>query len=300
MTPTPQPAPFITASDAASLRAFVKAAEVALASAPPAPIQERRAIQELGTEFLVSKARGGKSPRYLLSVRSDLSKVFRGQMLREAHTITTAELEAWTSGDWTPRYRRNLITTLRTVFNFAKLRGYVGSNPAQAIELPHADDKPVEIQTPDQVRVVLHTAQRLDAGVARLLAVEYFGGLRSAEAMRLAESEIGPRYVEVKAEKCKTRRRPLVTISATLRAKPHSRRCLLRPSLSARRAVLWARLLPPRICHRGRTPPPAGRAPGAARLRDSERLPVTLLRSRAGRLADRGHSDREPSRAQGD
>ena len=218
MTPTPQSAQFITANDAASLRAFVKAAEVALASAPPAPIQERRTIQELGTEFLVSKARGGKSPRYLLSVRSDLSKVFRGQMLREAHTITTAELEAWTSGDWTPRYRRNLITTLRTVFNFAKLRGYVGSNPAQAIELPHADDKPVEIQTPDQVRVVLHTAQRLDAGVARLLAVEYFGGLRSAEAMRLAESEIGPRYVEVKTEKCKTRRRRLVTISATLRA----------------------------------------------------------------------------------
>ena len=67
-------------------------------------------------------------------------------MPRQAHTITTTELEAWTSGGWSARYRRNLINTLRTVFNFAKLRGYVGSNPALPIELPHAENKPVEEQ----------------------------------------------------------------------------------------------------------------------------------------------------------
>jgi integrase len=64
----------------------------------------------------------------------------------------------------------------------------------------------------------MHAAQLHDPDIMRLLAVQFFAGLRTSEAMRLAESEIGAKYIEVKAEKCKTRRRRLVTITPVLRA----------------------------------------------------------------------------------
>ena len=70
---------------------------------------------------------------------------------------------------------------------------------------------------PAHVAAVLHAAQRHDPDIMRLLAMQFFGGLRTSEAMRICDSEIGARYIEVKAEKCKTRRRRLVAVSPMLR-----------------------------------------------------------------------------------
>ena len=76
----------------------------------------------------------------------------------------------------------------------------------------------MEIMPPAHVAEVMLAAQRHDPDIMRLLAVQFFGGLRTSEAMRICDAEIGERYIEVKAEKCKTRRRRLVTISPMLRA----------------------------------------------------------------------------------
>lgn len=200
------------------LRALLTIIETGLASAPPPPVAPRRTLQEVGNELLVSKARTGKSVRYLHNTRSTLSILFKGRMLRQAHTITAEEIESWSSGKWSARTKRNFITIARTFFAFAQRRGYVSSNPGSAVDLPPHDNKPVAIQTPEQVRTALLTAQRLDLDIMRLLAVQYFAGLRSSEAQQLDETEIGPRYIEVKAHKCKTRRRRLVVINPTLRA----------------------------------------------------------------------------------
>lgn len=201
------------------LRALLTIIESGLATAPPPPVAPRRTVQETGNELLVSKTRTGKSVRYLLEIRNSLSGLFKGRMLRAVHSITAEEIEAWSNrAGHSPRTRRNSITNARIFFSFAKSRGYVSENPALALELPPLDNKPVEIQTPEQVAAMLHTAQTHDRDIMRLLAVKYFAGLRSSEAVRLDESEIGAHYIEVKAAKCKTRRRRLVKISPTLRA----------------------------------------------------------------------------------
>jgi integrase len=218
MNVNPSQLPQLSPSAVEGLRALLTIIEAGLATAPPPPVAPRRTIQELGNEFLVSKARTGKSPRYLLNMRSMFTIFFRGRMLRPVHTITAAEIENWASGKWCPRTKRNMITNARILFSFAQRRGYVSSNPATALDLPPRDNKPVTIQTPEEVRAIMLTAQRTDVDIMRLLAVQYFGGLRSAEAHKLEESEIGPRYIEIKAHKCKTRRRRLVLITPTLRA----------------------------------------------------------------------------------
>ncbi len=201
------------------LRALLNIIEAGLATAPPPPATASRTVQEVGNEFLVSKARTGKSVRYLLEIRNALSLLFKGRMLRPVHKITSEELEEWSNVKGiNARTKRNRITSARTFFAFALRRGYVGSNPAIALEFPPMENKPVEIMSPADVAVVMGTAQRLDLDIMRLLAVQFFAGLRTSEAMRLEESEIGVRYIEVKAKKCKTRRRRLVTVSPTLRA----------------------------------------------------------------------------------
>ncbi|MCX6902819.1 MAG: hypothetical protein NTW03_04960 [Verrucomicrobia bacterium] len=201
------------------LRALCSIIEAGLATAPPPPAAPRRTVQEVGNELLISKARTGRCVDYMEVLRVTLHRLFRGRMLREVHTITTAELELWASSkEFSARYRRTMIMDARNFFGFAQRRGYVTSNPALALEIPRAQNKPVEIQTPAQVAALLHTAERSDPDIMRVLAVCYFAGLRTSAATQLAENEITGQYLEVKAEKCKTRRRRLVIIQPALRA----------------------------------------------------------------------------------
>ena len=81
--------------------------------------------------------------------------------------------------------------------------------------LPH--DAP-GIHSPEEVAKVLETARRLDPDVCRHLALRYFAGLRRSEAAALGEEHLRAEYVEVPAEKAKTRRRRLVPIRPALRA----------------------------------------------------------------------------------
>lgn len=201
------------------LRALLTLIESGLAAAPPPPVAPRRTVQEIGNEFLVSKARTGKSARYLLEIRNNLTHLFEGRMLRAVHTLTSEEIETWANaGNIAARTKRNRITDARIILEFARRRGYIGSNPATALELPPLDNKPVEIMPPAHVAAAMDAAQLHDPDIMRLLAVQFFGGLRCNEAMRICDAEIGARYVEVKAEKCKTRRRRLVTVTPPLRA----------------------------------------------------------------------------------
>lgn len=202
-----------------ALRAMMEVLQSALAAAPPPPAAARATVQEVGNEFLISKARMGRCAYYVKSVRNDLATVFGGLLMRPIHTVTSEELEARVSApEFSPRYRRNLICSAKTLFIFAIRRGYAGSNPAAALDLPPVCSNTPRIQTPEEVAAVLSAALQHDLAAARFLAIAYFAGLRVSEVARLDEAEIGPNYIEVKAEKCKTRRRRLVKITPTLRA----------------------------------------------------------------------------------
>jgi integrase len=180
-------------------------------------------LSEVAREFLIAKARGGRSDRYLRQLRVSLHSFLRGRATTPIADVTASDLEKWLfSRDWRARTMRGYLADVRTLFNFAVRRGYLKSSAAATVELPE-DTSCFEapgIHTPAEVTKILRTASAASLDVLRHLAVRYFAGVRSAEAHRLREENIlsDRGYIEVPAIKAKTRRRRLVKIQPNLAA----------------------------------------------------------------------------------
>ena len=107
---------------------------------------------------------------------------------------------------------------MRVLFAWGVTRGVLAANPALGVDMPAQESLPPGIHTPAQVRTVLAAARTIDLNVMRCLAIRYFAGLRTSEAVALNEVEIKQNFIEVTAAKAKTRRRRLVAIQPNLRA----------------------------------------------------------------------------------
>ncbi|HVV01392.1 MAG TPA: site-specific integrase [Verrucomicrobiae bacterium] len=172
-------------------------------------------------EMLFAKARAGRCDRYLQQLRVSLGSFARGKRnSMPLDTVMVSDVEAWLHrSTWSTRTQKGYLADVRTLFTFCVKRGLCERNPAAAVELPQGESRPIGIHTPEQTRTVLNFAlQRGDLNLVRCLAIRYFAGLRSAEVLRLAESEIKERFIEVTAAKAKTRRRRLVMIQPNLAA----------------------------------------------------------------------------------
>lgn len=172
--------------------------------------------------FLEVKDEAERSADYLRGLKRTLTAFAKkGRGKRSLDSFTVEDVEAWlTNGKWSARYRQNLLTELRTFFNWCVRRGLAGHNPASAVELPIIPATVPALHTPAEVRNVLELARKTDLNLCRHLAIRYFAGLRTSEAFRLDESRIKLErgLINVTAASCKTRRRRLVTIQPNLRA----------------------------------------------------------------------------------
>jgi integrase len=179
-------------------------------------------VVELVNQFLLAKARAGRSDRSLRALRNSLTKFTAGRAHKLASEVTVIEVESWMQRpEWKPRTQRGYLSDVRTLFNFGVRRGLLKENPARGVELPEMEDSAVEIHTPEQVLKVLEFARDYDLNICRCLAVRYFAGLRSAEAERFEEKFVREKYLEITAATSKgarARRRRLVTIQPNLRA----------------------------------------------------------------------------------
>lgn len=210
-------------------RALEAAANAVLGEAgriPSSPIPvlaaETYTVVQAVNEFLLAKARAGRSDRYLRQLRVSLSHFSHGRAGLPISSISLVDVENWLdSTDWAVRTQRGYLSDVRTLFNFALRRGLVTQNPAVGVELPVDDGgEPPVIHTPEQAQQVLETARGMHPDVCRHLAIRYFAGVRTAEAHRMTEENIlrDRGVIEVPAKKSKTRRRRLIAIQPNLRA----------------------------------------------------------------------------------
>lgn len=140
-------------------------------------------------------------------------------MTTPVHTVTPTQIEAWIhERGGKGRTLRNYWADAKLFFNFAQRRGYCATNPASQIELPRLLPSKIGIHTPSEVAKVMHLAQVRFPDLVPILALKYFGGLRTSEAFAIREDQIGAKYVEVDATQAKTRRRRLVSRNPTLDA----------------------------------------------------------------------------------
>ena len=179
-----------------------------------------QSIREIINEMLIAKARAERSDRYLRQLRVSLGSFSRGKSNVALTAVTVADLEKWLfNRGWKIHTMKGYLGDVRSLFNFAERRGYVSRDVSKGVELPAAHNfNPPQIHTPEQVLTVLQSAREFGPDVMRHLAIRYFCGVRSAEAHRMTEENILPGYIEVTAEKSKTRRRRLIKIQPVLSA----------------------------------------------------------------------------------
>lgn len=179
-------------------------------------------VRDVVNEFLIAKARAGRSDRYLRQLRVSLASFTTGRAWLPLASVTVSDVEAWLfARDWQPKTMRGYLTDLRTLYGFALRRGYVRDVSPCSVELPEVVTTAAPgIHSPEQVRAVLDYARGVNLDVMRHLAVRYFAGVRSAEVHRMREDALllDRGYVEVHAHKAKTRRRRLVKIQPALAA----------------------------------------------------------------------------------
>jgi site-specific recombinase XerD len=170
-------------------------------------------------DLLISKANLSRSDAYLEQLRIAFAEFTKGRASVPIGSVTIQDLERWScSIKGSPRTRKGRIQYIKLLFSYARKRGMIHTDPAEALEFPTMNDTPPMIHTPDQVRAILKAAYAQKPGMAKALAIRYFAGLRTIEVQRLDEGEVmaDRGFIEVKGAKSKTRQRRLVAIQPNL------------------------------------------------------------------------------------
>jgi integrase len=183
-------------------------------------------VSELIAQFNTAKQQDGASERYLKDLRNRLDTFAVDFGALKVGEILPSQIDDWLRGlKVAAQTRNNFRTVLRTLFEFAVVRGYATENAVAKTAKAKVVRGAPEIFTPEQMRTVLEKAPR---DFVPYLAIGAFAGLRSAEIERLdwAEIDLGQKLIHVTAEKSKSAQRRLVPIRDNLAAwlAPHSRK----------------------------------------------------------------------------
>jgi len=181
------------------------------------PVIVNKSIKDVLKEMLVTKQAQGLSERTLDDLRKRLGR-FAKSCRVPIHEITAARIQDFlvnlkVSG----RTQNNFRMTISNMFNFARLRGYVGKDQNPAAEVPQAKEVQgdVGIFTPDEMTTLLeHGLDKFKP----FLAIAAFAGLRTAEVERLDWSDVGTQYIKVRGSNSKTGAHRLVEIQPNLQA----------------------------------------------------------------------------------
>ena len=156
-------------------------------------------------EFLAAKEQDGVSKRYIAQLRSGVNRflsAFDGPILR----MKSEDIDGWLRGlGVAPRTRNQMLTSVRTLFSFAKSRSFLPKNElseAEALGKVKVGDTDTVIFTPAQMRDLIMAAPPIQIP---FLAIGAFAGLRAAEIARLDWSALNLErgIIEVRAGQAK-------------------------------------------------------------------------------------------------
>ena len=189
-------------------------------------------------ELLKKKIQNNNKPRYIQTLKCILgifSQSFGGKPICE---LGQDEIDNWlNSRKIVLVTRNNYLRSLSVLFKFAANRGYCSENIISKIDRAIIDTPPPGILTVEQASRILAVASAdPELGLLPGITIGLFAGLRSCELKQIKWEEINlsTGNIEVTAEKSKSRRRRLVTVSPNLLAwlKPfaHEHGLLLPPN----------------------------------------------------------------------
>jgi integrase len=169
-------------------------------------------------ELLASKEHDNLRPRYLLDLKSRLTRFAETFGERTIAGITAGEIDSWLrSLQVKPGTRNTIRLRLGVLFAYATQRGWCQHNPIGEVRKVRASSSPIGILTPEQFAKVLEAASETTLPYWLLGG---FAGLRRAEIERLEWKDIhfDSALIEVPALKAKTASRRFVQIQDNLAA----------------------------------------------------------------------------------
>ncbi len=181
-----------------------------------------RTLSALAAELVEHKRRKGFKPRYVKALRVAFNIFNRTFGSRAINTIDHTEIDHWLDEQpYTFTTKRNYIRDLGILFRYAVEQGDCACSVVEKIDPPKVDEPQPSILDVDSVaRLLTATHKNPKQGLVAGLTLGFFTGLRSCELETLTWDEVNlvDRFVEVKTEKSKTRKRRLVDISDNLAA----------------------------------------------------------------------------------
>ena len=175
-------------------------------------------VRKVIEECLGSKKAANLRPRYLTTLKHSLGRfalIFGDSKISD---IAPVQIEQWLNGNaWAAASRRSYLTDVRTLFSFAKNRGYVFENMAARVQLPSFDNKAPCILTVKQTKALLRATLKTDKALAPYVAICLFAGVHPEEAAKLTKADVLNGHIQIASHKAKTHRRRLVDILPVLR-----------------------------------------------------------------------------------
>lgn len=189
-----------------------------------APIVGAMELSGACQKFIESRKAKNCKPRYLAVLRSDLD-AFRDEFPgRMVDALGKADIERYlaslTAKDGetpaSPKTRRNVLTSVSALMNFAVDEGWRGENPAEKIPKPILDAVRPEVLLPEQAARLLETASGPDfTDIFPAVLLQLFAGPRRSELPHLEWGHIRDRYLRL--DLTKTRQPRAVELPETLR-----------------------------------------------------------------------------------
>ena len=183
--------------------------------ATPAP----KMVADVVAELIGNRRSNGKSELYLRDLRVRLEQRFAGAFRVPIASISTSDVEKFLDDvKGRPRTKKNYLTIIGTLLQFAKSRGYLpDSHPGiSKVQFNAESTGEIQIFTTEEMSALLAAAKPT---LIPALAVCAFAGLRSEEVKRLEWSQVNieEKHIVVSARNAKTRNRRIVPIPENLR-----------------------------------------------------------------------------------
>ena len=177
-----------------------------------------KTIAEVIAELIENRRGSNASELYIRDLRVRLEKRFAKAFKVPIASVTTGDIQQFIDGlKCKPRTKKNFLTTIGTLFAFAKNKSYLPeTHPGiSKVEFKANGTGKIEIFNPDEIKALLSKAK---SSLVPALAIGAFAGLRSEEIKRLDWKSVNfdEKFIEVGAGIAKNRVRRIVPMTDNL------------------------------------------------------------------------------------
>lgn len=186
-------------------------------------VAQTQAVEQAVTTYIADCLKRGLKDRSVGSIRNTLEPWAARYGHLNVDAVTSAHVAEWLDAhpQWSARTVNNCLLRLGGFFRWAREHDLTNTIPVRRSHRRKVESETPGVFTPEEAKHLLDTAYALDKGVAGLIAVQLFAGLRPAEAADpersgLDKVDLGSRELWVRGKV--ERQRRIVKISENLAA----------------------------------------------------------------------------------